>query len=256
MTIAVALLTLIGIPSPFSVHTLRKRIGGIQENVKVETELATMVEYCYQARREDHFSLLSLLNKDQGDLYPQYSSLRHNIARLGEHMKVVGTLLAVQKEYPELLDAKIDAPIKSSLELPFPKLYEIPLPELIISTVDTKEDVKACHYALQGIATCFSNAANPEAYVRGICERPTTTRVHAELVLFDWFWSSQSRYYAEDKYIGCSKAACYSCDRYAQALSVGDKVALRGCHNKLYLSWRPPDIGSGSNVQIKIGKEM
>ena len=251
-----ALLIHIVIPSPHSVHTLRQWIEDIQENVKTETALVTRVGYCYQSRRNVNFSLLSLLNKDQGNQYSEFSSLRHNVARLGEHVKTVESLLAVQKEYPKLLDAKVECPITSPGAHPFPDLRETPLSDIIHSTISTKKDMESCYSALQVITNCFSEKANPEAYIQDVCGRATSTRVHAELVLLDWFRSNNSKYLDEDRYIGCSKDACYSCDRYGQALFAEEKVTFRGCHNKLYLAWRPPDVPVFSDVQTKTYKEI
>ena len=241
-------LTLLDIPRPFSVQTLREWIEKLQNIVQAETDLVSKVKFCYRSRQNDHFSLLLLLNKDQSNQYPQFSSLRHNVARLGEHVKTVENLVAVQEELPELLDAHISPPI-SSRALPFPSLSDTPLAELIESTVGTKQDRESCYSALQVITNCFSEQRDSAAYIRSVCERVKSTRVHAELVLLDWFRSSNSRFLADDRYIGCSKDACYSCDRYVQALTREEKVAFRGCHNKVYLAWRPPDIPSDSNFE-------
>ena len=237
-------------------QTLREWIEELQNIVNAETDLVSKVEFCYRSRQNDHFSLLSLLNKDQNNQYPQYSSLRHNVARLGEHVKTVENIIAVQKYHPELLDASISPPISSPGTLPFPNLSDTPLVELIESTIITKKDRESCYSALQVITNCFSEQRDSAAYIRSVCQRAKSTRVHAELVLLDWFRSSGSRFLAEDRYIGCSKDACYSCDRYVQALAQKEKVAFRGCHNKVYLAWRPPDTPSDSSFETTRHKDI
>jgi hypothetical protein len=40
--------------------------------------------------------------------------------------------------------------------------------------------------------------------------------------------------------VGCSKPACFSCFHYI--LCHPGNYVMPACHNKLYLSWRPPDV--------------
>ena len=237
-------------------QTLREWIEYLQTTIQSDAGLVSKVKFCYRSRQDDHFTLLSLIDKDQTNQYPQFSSLRHNVARLGEHVKTVENLVAVRDEYPELLDASITPPISSLGTLPSPNLSGMPLAELVESTISIKKDRESCYSALQVITNCFSEQPDSAAYIRSVCERAKSTRVHAELVLLDWFRLTNSRFLADDRFIGCSKDACYSCDRYVQALAHKEKVDLRGCHNKIYLAWRPPDIPSESGYEIRRRQDL
>lgn len=75
-------------------------------------------------------------------------------------------------------------------------------------------------------------------------EKSTETRVHAELLLLDHFEKAGCLFLdGNDKYIGCSKAACYLCHMYI-AQHPG-RYVVPGTHNKLYIGWRPPDVFVG-----------
>ncbi|CAG8095737.1 unnamed protein product [Penicillium olsonii] len=67
------------------------------------------------------------------------------------------------------------------------------------------------------------------------------TRVHAELLVLDHFEQTGGRFLDErDRYIGCSKPACYLCHLFISCHPRG--YASPPSHQKLYLNWRLPDI--------------
>jgi hypothetical protein len=72
-------------------------------------------------------------------------------------------------------------------------------------------------------------------------ERATETRVHAELLLIDYFERNSCNFLGQgDKYIGCSKPACYLCHMYISQHP--SRYAIPASHNKVYVGWRPPDV--------------
>jgi hypothetical protein len=71
--------------------------------------------------------------------------------------------------------------------------------------------------------------------------RNVRTRVHAELLLMDHFDRNGGPFLdGNDKYIGCSKPACYLC--YAYINSHPRQYSLPASHQKIYVSWRLPDV--------------
>ena len=74
-------------------------------------------------------------------------------------------------------------------------------------------------------------------------KRTTKTRVHAELLLIDHFDSNGLEFLdGNDKYIGCSKPACYLCHAYIKHHP--GRYTIPQSHQKLYVGWRVPDINS------------
>ncbi|KAJ5556446.1 hypothetical protein N7494_000361 [Penicillium frequentans] len=84
---------------------------------------------------------------------------------------------------------------------------------------------------------------------RDLCK--SKTRVHAELLVLDHFEQTQGRFlFEQDRYIGCSKPACYLCHLFISCHP--GHYATPPSHQKLYMSWRLPDIqASGSNAAIR-----
>ncbi|KAF7183830.1 hypothetical protein CNMCM7691_004252 [Aspergillus felis] len=67
------------------------------------------------------------------------------------------------------------------------------------------------------------------------------TIVHAEILLLDHFEKTGGDFLNNaDKYIGCSKPACYLCYQYI--CNHPGRYTLPPSHQKLYMKWRLPDI--------------
>lgn len=86
----------------------------------------------------------------------------------------------------------------------------------------------------------------------------TKTRVHAELLLVDHFDIHGCTFLGgDDRYIGCSKPACYLC--YAYITGHPGRYADPSSHQKLYIGWRLPDIHprhSGGDKRQAFQEEM
>ena len=80
----------------------------------------------------------------------------------------------------------------------------------------------------------------------------TTTRVHAEIQLLDYFYKSRAEFFDRVAYIGCSKPACYLCARYVKEHP--RQVELRGTHEKIYLNWRVPDEIQDAEIIVEMIK--
>jgi len=73
-------------------------------------------------------------------------------------------------------------------------------------------------------------------------DRNWRPRVHAELALLEVLSDRRVRFYDDDKYIACSKAACFCCYHYICAHQ--GTFVRPACHNKVYLNWKPPDLST------------
>jgi len=169
-----------------------------------------------------------------------FLTVRHFIGRLGLHMKAARTLVAATIRFPAFFD---DPEIKY---LPSPKPAKIPpqmnklttLDQIIIRMLPKNDKcVPIYQEALQDMDNKFKIF---QLFVEE-SSRPTfLPRVHAELILLEHFHTHKYDFVDGDKYIGCSKPACYCCYHYICA-HPGNFVRP-ACHNKTYLNWCPPDV--------------
>ena len=183
--------------------------------------------------------------------------VRHYIGRLGSHMKAARTLVSAAMRFPSLFDNHEVA------HLPSPKPAKRPpsiddrttLDSIVVRMLPKDDkDVPFYQEALQDMDNKFRIHQNVvEEY-----QKPTfLPRVHAELILLEHFHVHKYDFFGGDKYIGCSKPACYCCYHYICA-HPGNFVRPPS-HNKVYLNWRPPDVindDTAVNCQRDIMNDM
>lgn len=74
-----------------------------------------------------------------------------------------------------------------------------------------------------------------------------TTRVHAELLIVDFFSRKKLEFLDDDRYVGCSKPACYFCHKWISLHPGGFETPA--AHKKVILACRGPDVNAGEDQQ-------
>ncbi|KAJ5726660.1 uncharacterized protein N7483_008017 [Penicillium malachiteum] len=102
---------------------------------------------------------------------------------------------------------------------------------------------------LQQLREIYSEEELNRVLAKDLCK--TKTRVHAELLVLDHFEQSQGRFlFEQDRYIGCSKPACYLCHLFIS--NHPGRYSHPASHQKLYPAWRLPDIPvNGPNAALR-----
>ncbi|TLS24270.1 hypothetical protein PpBr36_09083 [Pyricularia pennisetigena] len=65
--------------------------------------------------------------------------------------------------------------------------------------------------------------------------------VHAEILVLEHFWVDNRTFAFGDRFIGCSKPACYCCKRCIEGHPMG--CVVPDSHEKFYPNWSPPLLG-------------
>jgi OTT_1508-like deaminase len=233
----------------------------------LKEDMLHLCQFAYEARASPYMKELTWRSEKgsgQACMHESNASnflkVRHYIGRLGSHMKAARTLVAAAMKFPTFFDGfEIEC-------LPSPKPAERPPPMDDLTTLDgiavrmlPKDDKDVLFYQkeLQDMDSKF------QIYQRLVEEYEKSTflpRVHAELILLEHFYMHKYDFVDGDKYISCSKPACYCCYHYICA-HPGNFVRPAS-HNKVYLNWRPPDVidddagGSAANHQRDIMNDM
>ncbi|KAJ6024630.1 hypothetical protein N7540_005427 [Penicillium herquei] len=107
---------------------------------------------------------------------------------------------------------------------------------------------------LQQLQKIYSGPELDRVLSKDHCKR--RTRVHAELLVLDYFEQMGGRFpFEQDRYIGCSKPACYLCYLFISFHPGG--YTGPPSHQKLYLNWRIPDIRANSlNAAIRFQHQI
>ncbi|KAK0888252.1 hypothetical protein LTR02_016481 [Friedmanniomyces endolithicus] len=77
-------------------------------------------------------------------------------------------------------------------------------------------------------------------------------RIHAELTLLEALHDSRCMFFGNDKYIACSKPACFCCYHYIGYHS--GSFIRPPCHNKVYINWQPPNLVTDTSHARALGQ--
>lgn len=73
-----------------------------------------------------------------------------------------------------------------------------------------------------------------------IISRNFQPRVHAECAVAEAVHAARIRFFGNDRYIACSKPACFCCYHYL--CHHPGKFVRPPCHNRVWPNWRAPDL--------------
>lgn len=211
-----------------------------------ELELQVLVRFCYNARDKPIRAFLHDLGEKSERIC--FSELWHYIGRLGKHVKAVKALRTGLNMFPRIAEDVHIKCIPASSKKVFPFKPSKTFPEDILSTMFPKGEehrLRACRDDLE-----FTKRIMGEELVNRVKESCSQTQVHAELLIVDWFRHNRFEFFTNDRYVGCSKAACYLCYRYIQAVNATAhihefRLVVPATSNKLHPTWRCPDVPKG-----------
>lgn len=172
--------------------------------------------------------------------------LIHHIGRLGAHNYHIIKVVTAYKKQPFLQQISEIVFIPSSPK----KLLTLPDSAFDYSAVSMKVSKNSDRSALiQRVFNLLLMArwhdSRKELKAKLEEKRKISTRVHAEILIFDYFEKNGLEFLHGYQYIGCSKPACYFCYHWLQCQRVWD---LRS-HSKVILECRGPDLSdSDANV--------
>ena len=165
---------------------------------------------------------------------------RHYIGRLGTHLKAAKVLIAAGMRIPDLFE---NFTIKTR---PTPKSALLAPPTDRMTTLEgiLKRMLPAKSEALsryQNALSIMDSKFNiQDRLIAQYESKDFKPRVHAELILLEFFHTKRIPFFDHDRFIGCSKPACYCCYHYISLHPGG--FERPPTHGVRYISWRPPDI--------------
>lgn len=218
---------------------------------------ADLVKLCYEWRGPRVENLRKLCDKNGC-----FGELAHFIGRLGAHWSSTRTIVDAALRLPSLrrisgIEFAPAQPVEQ-VNIPADKLDPGALVRNICKKI-AHQNPTVGTALYQEWAKVDDLDMNQQDGIRArmVKENPIVTRVHAELVLTDLFSRRGFEFVGSDRYVGCSKPACYFCWNW---IDLHHKVFVRpASHNKVILGCRGPDSGlngNGRRVQEEMYKKM
>lgn len=193
--------------------------------------------FCYLSRDCQEYRELQRRARDGAPRSDKFKKIRHLVGRLNHTMKAVAIIVASSLVLQHLFDDPQLRRAPSSTSSQPPLQERNPSLSAIAGRMVDSDKVDGFRAALQHMDHSYGLS---KALKDKCSDKNWKPRVHAELILLNLFWTRDFEFVSGDKFIGCSKPACYCCYQYVQA-HPGTWVPP-ACHNNHWLNWKPPDI--------------
>lgn len=186
---------------------------------KSKKDLPLLCQLAYQSRHDPHARRVENLGADPEDgssAGPEamaFRSLGHFMGRISAHTRVVKELIADGTRLQPLLEVFCVEMLEPPECAPLPPAdshttLEGILNRMVKETYPRKKE-------LGEVLSWLDHQINLEAAVLEQYSNKTfVPRVHAEVQLLDHFYEKQLRFAADDRFIACSKPACFCCSLY------------------------------------------
>lgn len=178
-----------------------------------------------------------------------FADVTHFVGRLASHIREVKVLRAAAVRLPQLFSGfkirflhsprspALPPAVRSKLHL------DGIMSRMVSNNIDLQSELKARLQVWDHL-----RGGGLEQDVRTVYgDKIKKPRVHAELILLEYFHRKELQYLDNDRFIGCSKPACYCCALYMQHHPARPEVPRT--HQKIYLNWLPPTSMDATKVQ-------
>ncbi|KAL9623303.1 MAG: hypothetical protein Q9160_002410 [Pyrenula sp. 1 TL-2023] len=212
-----------------------------------EQDHRQLCQISYQDRRSSCMKRLANLSQDTAQASSDdspcmvFRKIRHYIGRLGYHFRAAKTLVEAADRLPHLFINYEVQPCPSQhapFSIPAPDA-KTTFPSIVGRMFPANDDEKAqdCRDRLAFLDDRFHVF---DQFLRVWTDKNFQPRIHCELILLEHFYAKGLQFVASDKYIGCSKPACYCCALYIR--NHPGRFVEPASHHKIWPNWRPPDV--------------
>ncbi|EEH05913.1 conserved hypothetical protein [Histoplasma capsulatum G186AR] len=223
------------------------------KSLKDEYECLDLVKQCHGLRYSGMIDTLDSFAAHGQSCQSKFQRLQELLKKLGKHATCSRRLVSAAKQLPEEFTGNFEViPIEPSSPSPIC----LPLKKASVeSIIGRMTPDKASQEMMENMLKQRLDQSTDEI-TQGISEKlKTKTLIHAELLLMSYIEEHGCNFIEpDDKYIGCSKPACYLCSLYI--CHHPGNYSLPDTSNKLYIKWRMPDTYSSHKSAARSAREM
>ncbi|PQE14652.1 UDP-N-acetylglucosamine--N-acetylmuramyl- pyrophosphoryl-undecaprenol N-acetylglucosamine transferase protein [Rutstroemia sp. NJR-2017a BVV2] len=215
--------------------------------------LTALCRFSYETVSTRCYHVLQQYSQHHPSLSSRFSSIKHILGRLNHTLKAIKILLSTHTYLSFLFPASpLITRIPSPPWHPPPLLERNPSLSSIIGRMLSSPPL-ITQYRAQ--LSCMDHQYNLTRNLHSYCTSPNwRPRIHAELIILSHFYTHSLEFVAGDKYIACSKAACYCCWHYMRLHPGG--FVVPSSHRNSYMNWRAPDVEVGDERGDRVRRDV
>lgn len=183
----------------------------------------------YDLRHQEYFRRLSR-NTEKDISKRAWYWIRHYIGRLGSWFGASRFVVIIARRTPQLLEQIQVAPVRRIGRTATRILDEdMSVGKALLRTLP-EYNSELVNLRIRTIQSA-SNDDLAARFITNYTDPNFVPKVHAEMLMMEHFYFNQLQFFENDRYIGCSKPSCYSCDLHLRN-HPGDSEA-RPCHGNV-----------------------
>jgi hypothetical protein len=200
-------------------------------------ELSTL---CYQQRKNKAFDILKHFSSQGNEHSLDYERLYKLLYKLGKHIMLFKKMICATFSLRQVFQGGFmvePIPASTPKPMPLPKLTDRALNNIVTRIFPGDDERNQFYHHLDQ----FYNL-NMEKIKQSLqLWEKAQVRVHAEILLIDYLDKTGGKFLDNnDKYVGCSKPACYLCYQYI--CQHPGKYTHPPAHQKVYHAWALPIV--------------
>lgn len=196
------------------------------------------VNFCQKLYAIRHTYEMQFIAKQWPDPGNSFRQIRHYVGRIGSYIRIAERLTELAPFLCTVLSDFQVRWLKTPPPQPPPALDSKSNLSSIAGRMipsHKKEVLEHCREKLEFMNQKFNLE---DRYLRTYCDESFRPRVHAELALLEYFYGKKFEFFGSDRFIGCSKPACYCCALYINGHP--GNFETPASHQKIYINWLVP----------------
>lgn len=172
-----------------------------------------------------------------------FEQVHHLLGRLAHHVRAPIEAIKDSSSLPRLFDVydvRLIRPVDSNPRPQADSLTNLPS---ILKRMLPANDPKLKEYE-EGIRSLDQKFHITERIHRQYEDKNFQPQIHAEIQVLEHFHNNNINFVDDDRYIGCSKPACYCCHLYFQHHQA--RPVVPESHQNIYPNWGVPALPSGA----------
>ncbi|KAK8034149.1 hypothetical protein PG993_009144 [Apiospora rasikravindrae] len=211
------------------------------------------LDLCYLAygeRKSDNMRLITRRGhpledeSHQSEVIKLYMALRHVIGRLAHHVRAPKLVLLDARRHRNIFDEGVTTVrrVSPACSVPKPEPDGLTTPSSILKRMVKPDHPKLKIYQ-DGMDFLNRRLNIGDKIVDSYNKNDFRPSVHCEVQVLEHFYENNLRFSHNDRFVACSKPACYCCHLYFKA-HPADPEEPR-CHQKIWPAWSPPLVPNG-----------